>query len=81
MKCLGTVITEWEEGEIENDRLVNGSFLNKLSEKEEKDSNKFIYADKLIEVAKHYKFDGYLINIEAKIKDADKLVEWMMYLR
>jgi endo-beta-N-acetylglucosaminidase D len=40
---------------------------SKEEEEEETDSNRFIYADKLIEVAKHFKFDGYLINIEAKI--------------
>jgi len=81
VKCLGTVITEWEEGELENIRLLNGSFLKKFSDKsskeEETDGNRFIYADKLIEVAKHYRFDGYLINIEAKISNAHKLVEWV----
>ncbi|XKL61159.1 hypothetical protein PGB90_008216 [Kerria lacca] len=55
VKILGTIITEHTQGEeIWNKILTDEDILN-------------TFTDKLIEVCKHYRFDGYLINIENKI--------------
>ena len=35
-----------------------------------KEGNRF-YAKRLVEVAKHYGFDGYLMNFECEIKKED----------
>ncbi len=42
--------------------------------------NKFWYADKLIQLTKHYGFDGWLINIETPVHDALALRDWVQYL-
>ena len=49
---LGTFITEWDEGS----RVCGKIFTNKTI------ANAF--ANKLVGIAKHYGFDGYLVNIE-----------------
>ena len=41
--------------------------------------NKF-YARKLVEIAKHFGFDGYLINFECEIKDVKELLNWLHFL-
>ncbi|KAL4510555.1 hypothetical protein ABPG72_004709 [Tetrahymena utriculariae] len=81
VKCLGTFITEWEEGEKENELLLKGQFISKENNQIQFHQNKYVYADKLIEICKHYKFDGYLINIEAQVSNSYELAEWTRYLR
>ena len=48
--------------------------------KDAPDGNRF-YARKLAEIAKHYGFDGYLMNFECKIEDTNILLEWLSVLR
>lgn len=62
---LGTLIFEWDEGGKEAEMMLSGkiSMGNHLKAKEAPGGNKF-YAKKLAEVAKHYGFDGYLMNFE-----------------
>lgn len=40
------------------------------------DGNKF-YAIKLVEIAKYFGFDGYLINVECEIKNTEILRNWL----
>jgi Glycosyl hydrolase family 85 len=62
---LGTFITEGDEGVLENDKLLQ---------------NPDFYASKLIEIMIYYKFDGYLINIEATVNNVPAMLEWLNYL-
>lgn len=64
-KSLGTFITEWEEGVLENDRLL---------ERPE------FYADKLIDLMLYYGFEGWLLNFEADVKNPQLLMQWVSYL-
>eukprot|EP01127_Copromyxa_protea_P001387 TRINITY_DN1139_c0_g2_i1.p1 TRINITY_DN1139_c0_g2~~TRINITY_DN1139_c0_g2_i1.p1 ORF type:complete len:726 (-),score=155.78 TRINITY_DN1139_c0_g2_i1:11-2188(-) len=73
VKVLGTFITEWGPGESENLELING-----------REGNKYFYADKLIEIARVYKFDGWFFNFESKFPDEEttlKLVDFLSYFR
>lgn len=53
---VGTFITEWDDGKIRSQRLL-----------ESEDSFRKV-ASKLVEITKYYKFDGWLINIENVIE-------------
>lgn len=55
VQILGTLITEWDDGvKIWNEIFLDESTQNRL-------------VDQLVTIQKHYKFDGYLINIENKL--------------
>ena len=60
VKILATFITEWEPGRKENLLLMEDCISV--------DFEKMEFADKLIEIAKFYKFDGWFFNFEAEIK-------------
>jgi mannosyl-glycoprotein endo-beta-N-acetylglucosaminidase len=49
-------------------------------QKDAPDGNRF-YARKLVEIAKHFGFDGYLMNFECEIKDVEILLDWLNFLR
>jgi len=61
VKILATFITEWEPGRIENLVLMEDCCV-------EADFSKMSFADKLIDIAKFYKFDGWFFNFEAVLK-------------
>ena len=77
-KCLGVLITEWEEGEKENILLIKGDVKNEDGKIINKGKN--YYADRLCEICKYYQFDGYLINIEAKVNNVQGMLDWLSYL-
>jgi len=80
---LGTLIFEWDEGGKEAHMLLDGQIaLNPYIKfrKDAPDGNKF-YALKLVEVAKHFGFDGYLMNFECDIKDTEVFLNWLEFLR
>ncbi|XP_057331605.1 cytosolic endo-beta-N-acetylglucosaminidase [Microplitis mediator] len=70
VKVLGTVITERTDGE-----KVWEQVLSSMEETKK-------FADALIMIAKHYKFEGWLLNIENKINhnDIDQLKYFVQYL-
>ena len=55
--CLATLITEWERGERLNRQMLNDTITMHA------------YADQLVAICQYYGFDGYLVNIEAKLTD------------
>lgn len=66
---LGTLIFEWEKGWKEAKLMLDGKISvtpNLKFSKDAPDGNKF-YAKKLVEIAKCYGFDGYLMNFECEI--------------
>jgi mannosyl-glycoprotein endo-beta-N-acetylglucosaminidase len=63
-KSLGVLCTEWDEGAKSNKIILSG--MAEDEDGETRFKGKFYYADKLVEICKHYGFDGYLLNIEAK---------------
>ncbi|KAL0478585.1 hypothetical protein AKO1_008157 [Acrasis kona] len=82
VKVLGNFITEWEEGELELIKLLDGPDAS--FDKDASDQPLYTkYADLLVELASHYKFDGWFINIESKLPNARyaiKLKNFVKYL-
>ncbi|KAI9279206.1 glycosyl hydrolase family 85-domain-containing protein [Umbelopsis sp. AD052] len=68
---LGTFIVEWQEGISELEKFLFGPSIDVNFDKEKPsdipsdDMWNPHYADKLVEIAEQYKFDGWLINIES----------------
>ncbi|XP_062601437.1 cytosolic endo-beta-N-acetylglucosaminidase-like [Saccostrea cucullata] len=70
VKVLGTFITEWDDGKLRSQKLL-----------ESEESFKRI-ANKLVEITKYYNFDGWLINIENVIQSdkTENLCNFVGYL-
>jgi len=64
-RCLGTFITEWEQGKLENAKLLE---------------NPEYYAEKLVEIMVFYNFDGWLLNFESETDDPQGLINWVQML-
>ncbi|KAG0352894.1 hypothetical protein BG005_007721 [Podila minutissima] len=85
--CLGTLITEWLEGILETEALVTGPGIVYTEDPDEVDRRWYsrTYADKLVDMAVYYKFDGWFINIESILrggyKQANQMVALLGYLR
>ncbi|XP_025190518.1 cytosolic endo-beta-N-acetylglucosaminidase-like, partial [Melanaphis sacchari] len=71
VKVLGTLITEWTDG--------NTLWLQVFSNLEKRDH----LVDKLVEICKHYKFDGYLFNVENELEseNIENMIETVSLLR
>ncbi|XP_057311525.1 cytosolic endo-beta-N-acetylglucosaminidase-like isoform X2 [Hydractinia symbiolongicarpus] len=68
VKSLGTVITEWNEGAVICEEMLE-------SEKQIKRS-----VDQLVRIAEYYQFDGWLVNIENEIKP-DRVQNVVLFLK
>ncbi|KAF9996722.1 hypothetical protein BGZ80_009416 [Entomortierella chlamydospora] len=89
VRCLGTIITEWMASVMETDEMVSGPDQALADE----DGNDTVdrrwfsrtYADKLVDLAVYYKFDGWFINIESILrggaKQANQTIAFLAYLR
>ncbi|XP_072931830.1 uncharacterized protein [Epargyreus clarus] len=65
VKVIGTVITEWSDGVVFWDKILNS----------ETEMQNFVNA--LVTIAKTLKFDGWLLNIENKIAKPETLLEFV----
>ncbi|KAI1297422.1 hypothetical protein EDD11_007136 [Mortierella claussenii] len=85
----GTVITEWIQGILETDEMVSGpgqTFVNDQGEDiVDRQWYSRVYADKLVEMAMYYGFDGWFINIESPLRggrdQANQMVGFLRYLK
>eukprot|EP00741_Cyanophora_paradoxa_P013513 tig00020693_g13047.t1 len=80
VSVLGTFITEWKEGEAENLRLLEGPPGGPAPPAGEPS---YYYAERLVDVAQYYGFDGWLLNFESPVpspRHAALLVKWVAYL-
>ncbi|CAG9786427.1 unnamed protein product [Diatraea saccharalis] len=68
VKVIGTVITEWSDGQ---------AFWDKLLESEDEYK---VFASALVAIAKTLKFDGWLLNIENKVLNPGGLLEFVEHL-
>ena len=67
VKVLGTLIFEWEHGAKEAKMMLEGKVgidLEDMKYSRIDPLGNRMYANKLVEIAKHYGFDGYLMNFE-----------------
>ncbi|KAF9928900.1 hypothetical protein FBU30_002042 [Linnemannia zychae] len=89
VRSIGTLITEWLPGVIETDEMVSGPD-QPLSDEDGNDTVdrrwfSKTYADKLVDVAVYYKFDGWFINIESimrgGVQQVNQTIAFLRYLR
>ncbi|KAF9958399.1 hypothetical protein BGZ70_009198 [Mortierella alpina] len=89
VRSIGTIITEWLPGVLETDEMVSGPDQALADD----DGNDTVdrrwfsraYADKLVDMAVYYKFDGWFINIESILRggpqQADQTIAFLAYFR
>jgi endo-beta-N-acetylglucosaminidase D len=79
---LGNFITEWSLGESENLRLLDGPNADSSCDNSDIPFDTY-YADKLIQIAQYYGFDGWFFNIESKLPNAkyvNKMRDFLLYM-
>ena len=86
---LGTLIFEqWDDRDSvgkEAKIMLDGRIAAKIDLSPEKtreaeEGNRF-YARKLVAIAKHFGFEGYLMNFEVVIEHPEELLKWLKFLR
>ena len=61
--------------------MLDGKIVASLDLTGHKQITNMHYADQLVEICKHYGFEGYLMNFEVKIENTTILMQWLGYLR
>jgi len=81
-RILGTLIFEWEDGARECKDMLDGkvTYEGKMVDD---DLGALFYAEKLVEIARVFKFDGYLINFESNIPQSyvELALQFLEYLK
>ncbi|KAF7721298.1 hypothetical protein EC973_004959 [Apophysomyces ossiformis] len=72
VSCLGTVIFEHEDGQRQLEEFLNGPPGNESDVRPQQPWSTF-YADKLVDIAKFYGFDGWLFNVEAGFDESEEI--------
>ncbi|KAG9300211.1 hypothetical protein G9A89_002657 [Geosiphon pyriformis] len=88
VKIFGTYLTEWEGAISENELWVRGPSSEENSQDTANNDRSIVstfFADKLIQMAEYYKFDGWFINIEAPLiggtPHANQVIQFLNYLK
>ncbi|KAF9551339.1 hypothetical protein EC957_009223 [Mortierella hygrophila] len=89
VRSIGTIITEWLPGILETDEMVSGPNQTLADENgnDTVDRRWFskTYADKLVDLAVYYKFDGWFINIESimrgGVQQVNQTIAFLKYFR
>jgi hypothetical protein len=78
VKCFATFITEWAPGEKECIILLDGP----TDQSQSPDTFSKFYADKLIDMAQYYGFDGWFFNIENPLPQGyvTKMINFLDYM-
>ncbi|CAG8535418.1 8876_t:CDS:2, partial [Acaulospora morrowiae] len=87
VKILGTFITEWERDMLENELWVRGPHSG-VPLYENTNVNREVvsvfFADKMVQMALYYNFDGWFINVESPLiggtPHARQVIKFMEYL-
>ena len=81
-KIFGTLIFEWDDGAREWKDMLDGvvTYQGKLIDDE---LGELYYAEKIVEIAKYFKIDGYLMNFESNLKEGyvEKTLQFLEYLK
>jgi mannosyl-glycoprotein endo-beta-N-acetylglucosaminidase len=82
VKMLGTLIFEWEDGARECKEMLDGVLAFRGTVIED-DIGSLFYAEKLVEIAKFFNLDGYLMNFESQIPQeyVDTALQFLEYLK
>ncbi|CAI2373047.1 unnamed protein product [Moneuplotes crassus] len=82
VKILGTLIFEWDDGKRGCKEMLDG-VLTYQGKVIDEDLGALFYAEKLCEIAKFFKFDGYLMNFESDIPQeyVEKALQFLEYLK
>ena len=79
---FATFITEWEAGTTETMRLIYGPSYSPNKSTEHCDFSPF-YADKMVDLALFYGFEGWFVNVESPLisaYDAEVMARFISYL-
>ena len=81
-KIFGTLIFEWDDGSKECKDMLDGvvTYKGKLIDDQ---LGELYYAEKIVEIAKFFKIDGYLMNFESDLKEGyvDRALQFLEYLK
>jgi endo-beta-N-acetylglucosaminidase D len=77
---IGTFIVEWGPGKLEILKLIYGPKYDPELESTQRDFSPH-YADRLVEVASFYGFDGYLVNVESSLPSGAHCVVLARFLK
>ena len=89
VKMLGTLIFEqWgdvksigKEAKIMMDGRIAARIDFSPDRSTQAEEGNLFYARKLVKIAKHFGFEGYLMNFEVVIEHPEELLKWLKFLR
>ena len=81
-KILGTLIFEWDDGAKECKDMLDGVVTYK-GKMVDNDLGAMYYAEKIVEIAKFFKLDGYLMNFESNVPQEyiETALQFLEYLK
>lgn len=81
-KIFGTLIFEWDDGAKECKDMLDGvvTYQGKVIDN---DLGSLYFAEKIVEIAKYFKLEGYLMNFESDVPEdyVDSVLQFLEYLK